>query len=89
MTTSRDGPGVTRFPGEVRPDELATIKNIVAERAARDESGCVVTCVEIDRAQGVDDPGSVELRNEHHHAIERARADGVEDARCQRRTRRS
>ena len=42
MTTSRDGPGVTRFPGEVRAGELATIKNIVAERAARDDA--VVLC---------------------------------------------
>ena len=42
MTTSRDGPGVTRFPGEVRAGELATIKNIVAARADDDDAVVLV-----------------------------------------------
>ena len=33
MTTSRDGPKVTRYPGEVRAGELAAIKRVV-ERVA-------------------------------------------------------
>ena len=53
MTTSRDGPGVAvcalvDSPGEVtRFGELATIKNIVAERAAREDA--VVLCGDFTR----------------------------------------
>ena len=38
MTTSRDGPGVTRYPGEVRAGELAKVREILAEAAAPEDA---------------------------------------------------
>ena len=70
MTTSRDGPGVTRFPGEVRAGELATIKSIVAERAARDDA--VVLCGDL--------CGNQPVRRVHDDEAVLARSSGEERA---------
>mmetsp|Transcript_25085 Transcript_25085/g.75304 ORF Transcript_25085/g.75304 Transcript_25085/m.75304 type:complete len:455 (-) Transcript_25085:6-1370(-) len=42
MTTARDGPGITRFPGEVRSGELARLKALVEE--AVEPGDAVVLC---------------------------------------------
>lgn len=50
MTTSRDGPGVTRYPGEVRAGELATVKGIVGNIASKEDA--VVLCGDFNTPPG-------------------------------------